>query len=141
NRRHVRGGENAGIMRRCAHAGGPCEALKTGAVEIGLPAEPLPAADRHQRLELHFFGDLRQRQRVRPIDLQHAVDRGNRTAAVEIGAEGSKLELAVVENRVAASARRLRHRRLLPFWPLPGSTAKIARNAKSLNAVARNALS
>src|SRR4029077_5731534 len=89
---------------------------------------------------LHLFGDLRERQRIRPVDLKRAVDRGNRTSAVEIGAECAELELAVIEDRVGASACGLCHRRLLPFWVVAGSTTKIAKNTKSLAAVARNSI-
>ena len=102
--RHVRGGEDAGIMRRGADRRGPGKALEARAVEIGDPAESVPAADRHQRLELHRLGDFRQFQRVRPVDLEHAVDGRNGAAAVEIGAEGAELELPVVEDRIGAAA-------------------------------------
>jgi hypothetical protein len=105
DRRHVRGREDAGIVRGGAHASGPGEALEAGAVEVGLAAEAVPTADRHQRLEFHLFRNLRQRKRARPVDAQDAVDRRDGAAAIEIGAEGPELELAIVEYRVAAPAR------------------------------------
>ena len=108
DREHVRGREHRGIPGRGTDAGRPGETLEARAVEIGDAAEALPAADRHQRLELHVVGELGERQRVRPVDLERAVDGRDRAAAVEIAAEGAELELAIVVERIARLSQLVR---------------------------------
>ncbi len=105
DRRHMRRGEDARISGRGADRRRPRTRLEPLSVEVGDTAEALPAADRHQRLELHLIAHARQRQRIRPGCLQHAIDAGNGAAAAEIGAEGAELELAGVEQRVGGFAQ------------------------------------
>jgi hypothetical protein len=66
-----------------------------------LVAPPKPAQrDRYQRLELHLVGELRQRDRAGPTDLETAVEVRHHAAAVEVGLESSELQLAIVEDRI-----------------------------------------
>ena len=91
----------ARILCQRAHRGGKGKAFEAFAVEIGGAAETLPAPDRHDRLELHFVGHARERQRIVPPGLQNAVDRRHGAAAAQIAAERAELQLAVIEKRIA----------------------------------------
>ena len=81
---------------------------KPAPLKLVIAAEALPAADRHQRLELHLVGQPRERQRARPVGLQSAVDRGDRAAVAQIAGEGAELELAVIEERIGFAPRVVR---------------------------------
>ena len=111
NGRHMRGGEDAGIARRGADGRRPGETLEARTVKVGGTAESLPASNWHQRLELHLLENPGQFQRVGPIDLQDAVDGGDRTTAVEVRSKRAELEFTIVENRIGLAALRLRRPR------------------------------
>ena len=72
--RNVRCRNDAGVLCRRGDAGGPGEGLETRPLRIGLAAEAAPARHRHQRLEIHVVGKLRQRDGVRPGDVEAAVE-------------------------------------------------------------------
>ena len=103
--RNVRGGEHGRIFGRGRHSGCPAEAFESGAIEIGLAAEALPAPDRHQRFEFHLVRYLREPQRVGPGDLQGSRHGGDGATAAQIGAERTELQLAVVEQRIGGATQ------------------------------------
>jgi hypothetical protein len=103
--RHVRGREHRRIFGHRADTRSPGKALEPSAVEVGNSAEALPAPDRHQRLELHHVGDLGEPHRVRPGDLKRLGNSADRAATVQVGAESSELELAIIEKWIGRAAK------------------------------------
>jgi hypothetical protein len=104
----MRGREDARIFGQRAHRRGEGEALETFAIEIGGAAEAFPAPNRHDGLELHLVRHARESDRALPLGLQDTVDRRHGAAAAKIGAKGSKLQLAVIEKRIARLSQLIR---------------------------------
>src|SRR5262249_19570495 len=102
--RDMRGGEDAGLGGRSRNAGGPGVGLEASALRIGGAAEAVPARDRHQRLEIHLFGEPGEIERIRPGDVEPAVEIRHYAAAVEIGLESYELQFAAAEGRVGCVA-------------------------------------
>ena len=112
---YMRGGKHCGIFGHRADTGGPRKALEPRAVEVGDPAEALPASDRHQRLELHRVGNLGKPHCVRPRDLKRLGNCADRAAAVQIGAESPELELTIIEQWIGRATKFLNFGSTLHF--------------------------
>jgi hypothetical protein len=118
NGRDVRGREYPRVSGGRADSRRPGKGFEARSVEVGDAAETLPAADRHQRFELHLVGELRERERARPIRFQHAVDARDRAAAAEIGGERPQPQFAITEERIACLSQ-LPCPRIFPHSFLP----------------------
>ena len=101
--RDMRGRDHAGIFGGAGDAGGPGEGLEARPLRIGGAAKAAPARHRHQRLEVHLVGELRQRHGVRPGQFQPAVEIRHHAAGIEIGLERAELELAAAERRIGVA--------------------------------------
>ena len=83
---------------------GPCGSVA--------PPKSAPARHRHQRLEVHGVGELRQGHGIRPGQLQPAVEIRHHAAGIEIGLKRAEFELAAAQRRIERAAVPLRH----PTW-------------------------
>ena len=118
------------VLRRGADGRRPGEALEAGPVEIGRAAEAMPAPDRHQRLELHLVGAAGQLQRVRPVDLQHAVDARDGAAAPRLVQKVPSLSLRSLNSGLVL-------RRDSSSWVLSSMAVPCAKEPKLTNGPAR----
>ncbi len=101
--RDMRGRDHAGVLRRAGNAGGPGESLEARALWIGSAAKTAPARHRHQCLEIHRVGELRQRHGVRPGDVEPPVEVRHHAAGIEIGLKGAELQLAAAQSGIGVA--------------------------------------
>ena len=98
--RDMRGGHHARRSRRAGNAGRPGIGLKARTLRIGRAAKAAPARHRHQGLEIHLVGQLRQGHGIGPRNLEPAVEVRHDATGVEIGLKRAEFELTGPERRV-----------------------------------------
>src|SRR5215467_11895555 len=96
----MHGAEHGHAARGGEQPGGPDDGLETRAVEVGLPAVALPAADREQEVDTALVGDAGHRQAVGPACGPAIGHRRCGPRAREVRAEQPDLEGVGVVHRL-----------------------------------------
>ena len=101
--RRVHGAEHGDALGRGQQAGRPGDGLQRLAVQIGVAAVALPAADRQHEVDAGLVGHAGEREAVRPARRPALRHLGGRAAGRAVGAEQAELQRVGVVHRQAVA--------------------------------------